>query len=280
MRKRNIWLMLSAGALLLPTVGAAQDELSVEQRNRDRAAGAAAVATAREALPPSVSGPGGRNTPWGTQRGAKWISASHFTVPLFSGSPTLTYDSFFFFNSPGSASPLRYYAQLDAEPGALVDLVTCVYNDSSTTHDLTFNLWRYDTNISSGTTTANNLASFTTSGSAGVGFDFLQPATAETISTTDGIFALHNYYISADVASDTSIAGCWIWWRHQVAPGPATATFADVPTSSPFFKYVEALFASGVIAGCGSGNYCPNNPVTRGQLAVFLAASLGMGFPE
>ena len=26
----------------------------------------------------------------------------------------------------------------------------------------------------------------------------------------------------------------------------------------------------GITAGCGNGNYCPNNPVTRQQMAVFL----------
>ncbi|MEW6335821.1 MAG: S-layer homology domain-containing protein, partial [Acidobacteriota bacterium] len=44
----------------------------------------------------------------------------------------------------------------------------------------------------------------------------------------------------------------------QVSPAPGTATFADVPTSHPFFQYVEALAASGITAGCGGGNYCPN----------------------
>ncbi len=66
------------------------------------------------------------------------------------------------------------------------------------------------------------------------------------------------------------------YYKLQVSPAPATATFADVPTSSPFFKYVEALYASGLIAGCGGGNYCPTSPVTRGQMAVYLAGALGM----
>jgi len=52
-----------------------------------------------------------------------------------------------------------------------------------------------------------------------------------------------------------------------------------VPTSSPQFQFIEALYASGVTAGCGSGNYCPDAPLTRGQMAVFLAKALGLQWP-
>jgi hypothetical protein len=31
-----------------------------------------------------------------------------------------------------------------------------------------------------------------------------------------------------------------------------------------------------VTAGCGGGNYCPGNPVTRGQMAVFLTTTFGL----
>jgi len=46
--------------------------------------------------------------------------------------------------------------------------------------------------------------------------------------------------------------------------------FADVPTSHWAFSHIEALAASGITSGCGGGNYCPENPVTRAQMAVFL----------
>jgi len=66
----------------------------------------------------------------------------------------------------------------------------------------------------------------------------------------------------------------------QVSPAPGTATFGDVPTDHPFFQFVEALAASGITAGCGSGNYCPDQPLTRGQMAVFLSKALGLHFPN
>jgi hypothetical protein len=50
----------------------------------------------------------------------------------------------------------------------------------------------------------------------------------------------------------------------------AVTTFPDVPTSNPFFHYVETIYQLGITGGCSGGNYCPQNPVTRAQMAVFL----------
>jgi hypothetical protein len=70
-----------------------------------------------------------------------------------------------------------------------------------------------------------------------------------------------------------------VQYHLTVSPGPATATFNDVPTSHPFFQYVEALAASGITAGCGNNNFCPDQPLTRGQMAVFLSKALGLRWP-
>jgi hypothetical protein len=60
-------------------------------------------------------------------------------------------------------------------------------------------------------------------------------------------------------------------------PPPCTAaSFADVPCSSPFSSWVQELVARGITAGCGSGFYCPTDPVTRGQMAVFLTKTFGL----
>ena len=67
-----------------------------------------------------------------------------------------------------------------------------------------------------------------------------------------------------------------VGYKLQISPDPATATFADVPVGHPFHRFVEALVAAGITGGCGNGNYCPDAPVTRGQMAVFLAGALGL----
>ena len=68
-------------------------------------------------------------------------------------------------------------------------------------------------------------------------------------------------------------------WKRRVSPAPASATFNDVPVSHPFFRYIEALAAAGITGGCGGNSYCPDAPVKRGQMAVFLAKALGLHWP-
>jgi len=76
-----------------------------------------------------------------------------------------------------------------------------------------------------------------------------------------------------------ALGGVNVVWRRQVSPAPATPSFGDVPTSHPFFQFIEALKASGITGGCGNGNYCPNQPLTRGQMAAFLSKALGLYWP-
>ena len=54
-----------------------------------------------------------------------------------------------------------------------------------------------------------------------------------------------------------------------VAPA-CTGIFADVPCPSQFADWIEQLATEGITAGCGGGNYCPNDPVRRDQMAAFL----------
>src|SRR5262245_47571635 len=52
------------------------------------------------------------------------------------------------------------------------------------------------------------------------------------------------------------------------------ARFPDVPFDSPFCSWIEELARRGVTSGCGGGNYCPTEPVTREQMAVFVLRTL------
>jgi hypothetical protein len=53
----------------------------------------------------------------------------------------------------------------------------------------------------------------------------------------------------------------------------ATSGFADVPVDYWSGAWIKQLAAEGITAGCGNGNYCPEHPVTRAQMAVFLMRS-------
>ena len=90
-----------------------------------------------------------------------------------------------------------------------------------------------------------------------------------------------HYYIEArfgETTANVSLRSVRVFYRLRVSPAPLTATFADVPTTHPFHQFIEAVAAAGISAGCGNGNFCPNDPVTRGQLAVFLSRALGLHF--
>ncbi|PWB76532.1 MAG: hypothetical protein C3F07_03570 [Anaerolineales bacterium] len=56
------------------------------------------------------------------------------------------------------------------------------------------------------------------------------------------------------------------------AVGSSTG-FADVPTSYWAAPWIKQLAAEGITGGCGGGNFCPDTPVTRAQMAVFLLKS-------
>ena len=72
--------------------------------------------------------------------------------------------------------------------------------------------------------------------------------------------------------------------RAMVAPGgdaaipdpPATASFADVPTSFWAYKQVEYCVGQGVVKGYDDGEYHPEYPVTRDQMAVYIARAFGL----
>ncbi len=84
--------------------------------------------------------------------------------------------------------------------------------------------------------------------------------------------------LAETVATDGSVAigGMIVGYILQVSPSPGAATFPDVPTTDFGFQYVEALVQSGITGGCGGGLYCPDSPVTRRQMAIFIAKALGL----
>jgi hypothetical protein len=57
-------------------------------------------------------------------------------------------------------------------------------------------------------------------------------------------------------------------------PDCTAPTFNDVPCASVYARWIEELVLRLVTAGCGANNYCPNDPVTREQMAVFLLRTL------
>jgi len=104
--------------------------------------------------------------------------------------------------------------------------------------------------------------------------------TYQTRLGTSGCLYLIDVEMGNDGTNGLRFRGCRVIWSRQVSPAPATATFNDVPVGHPLHRFVEALVAAGITGGCGGGQYCPDAPLTRGQMAVFLSVALGLHFPN
>ena len=50
--------------------------------------------------------------------------------------------------------------------------------------------------------------------------------------------------------------------------------------SSVFPVHRGSTAAAGITAGCGGGNFCPDQPITRKQEAAFIAKALGLHWPN
>jgi len=64
---------------------------------------------------------------------------------------------------------------------------------------------------------------------------------------------------------ETLSAGTSRSWKLHIG-----GSFADVPAMDLFYPYVETILHHEVTAGCSEADYCPDDGVTRSQMAVFL----------
>lgn len=145
--------------------------------------------------------------------------------------------------------------------------------------DMELFLFRTCTLESDPTPSVTNLGSSSSAGSGG--WDTSVFSVGEDIDLEHCTYAVRARLDDANVGScsegsDLGILKARAQWRRQVSPAPDTATFDDVPTNHLFFQHIEALADSGITAGCGNDNFCPNEPLTRGQMADFLSTALGL----
>lgn len=127
------------------------------------------------------------------------------------------------------------------------------------------------------TTTILGSADPATTGSGGFQSEFIS-IPAHTVSNRDCDYVAR---VRFDATTGLTLQKVRAQWNRQVSPAPASATFGDVPTFHSFFQFVEALVQAGITTGCSLTPllYCPDDPVTRGQMAVFISKALGLNFP-
>jgi len=195
------------------------------------------------------------------------------------------------------------YAPLDLPNGAEITQLCAVVNDFSARGAVSLALvgWEYPNVDGGAPTPAQVLANVSTDfvGIPGIAVACLVPAVPIRVRSSGNLdgdadagwtaYALRAAFFfgpcggQPTVASGGDLLGfgaAVVSWRRTVAPAPSVATFADVPTSHPFFPFVEALASSGITTGCGGQNFCPGDPLTRGQMAAFLAKALGLHWPN
>jgi hypothetical protein len=56
---------------------------------------------------------------------------------------------------------------------------------------------------------------------------------------------------------------------------PPTPTFIDVPTTDPFYQYIETAAYNQIVSGYSDGTFRPYNNVTRGQLSKIDVVAAG-----
>jgi uncharacterized protein YkwD len=54
------------------------------------------------------------------------------------------------------------------------------------------------------------------------------------------------------------------------------SSFGDVAAGDPNAGWIQAIADAGITGGCGGGDYCPDAPVSRQQMASFLVRAFGL----
>ncbi len=174
-------------------------------------------------------------------------------------------------------SPLgNFVAAVHLPQGASIQSIEIEGCDVSSTGSLTGSLFAAPTPAGSPV----DLADFDTGIASTPGCSVFPTAVSPAV-TVDNQHNTYYFQLSNSPGDQTTFyVATRVYYRLQVSPPPLTADFQDVPTSHPLFKFVEALYKAGITAGCGGGNFCPDAPMTRGQAAVYLAAALGLYWPD
>ena len=226
---------------------------------------------------PDEFGPSGGYTAFQAARWMPWLGTP---IPKYYGATGYV--------GPTGTSPSHYWIQLDLPNGASIDYVYAVVFDNDTNGQWYFDLHGYEGAPFTGSPHYVSFVHGTTSLSGTPGYTAIQlyPSPAVVVHewtdiSGDGTQNVVSYNLSLEgtQSSGTDTLRLWgaaVHWTRTVSPAPASATFNDVPTGYWAFRYIQALVSSGITAGCGGGNYCPEAPITRAEMAVFLAGALGL----
>ena len=230
-----------------------------------------------------VLGPGGTSVAqesdpdfWGTGTNIHYVSAEEFNCSYPANCNYHDCGDNYWCDSTGYRN---VYAPVRLPVGALIQGYRVVYDDSSASLDLAVRLYRaYQWNTVGGSL---EIKSFVSSGSPGLTTSYVDVDPDHTVFYRYFVvasFGYNSYYLWVTTPPTLSVQfrGVLVYWSRQISPAPASQTFPDVAPGYWAFQEIEALAASGITSGFPDGTFRPTEPVTRAQMATFLARALGL----
>ena len=227
----------------------------------------------------------GIGTQWTTFHVAQWSPTS--------GTPTPVYYTATGYVGPTDTSYSNYWTQLHLPNGAVIEEVRANVYDNDGNGHWNFSLLGYEAAAQMPPYIFKDPAAVTL-GTAASGHTAKPGYTTLYIIPTDpvvirswgdldndnlnGSIAI-NLALNAQQSDGTDTLRFWgaaVKWHRTLSVAPASASFNDVPDNHWAFREIEALANSGITTGCGDSNFCPDQTVTRAQMAVFLAKALGL----
>ena len=227
-------------------------------------------------LPAAAQGP----QTWGAATGFTVVSPMALTQEHYSDVRHEPERAYCALGAGGQGLAQEAVAQVQIPDGAGLDHMEVWGYDDEPSYGLTVALYEFCQAVGYNPPTTTLLGTLASSGVNGYTYD-ATPLNGYPINNRDCGYSVRVIFIPGDATcrgDQIQFRKLAVLWRRRVSPAPLTATFADVPPGHPFFQFIEALAKSGITGGCGGGNFCPDSPLTRGQMAVFLAKGLGMGW--
>jgi hypothetical protein len=193
-----------------------------------------------------------------------WIPIDNFTMWRSTDTYNAGADYYRYFINPG----YHYMGSgINLPSGAYLYGARAYYYDSTTAGRVQALIWRF--------TAPSNRTLLRLAESSGTpGYGSLWLLLNHTIRNGDGYYVI--YLGTSTNSPNLRVGGVRLFWNRQVRTGLPNP-FDDIGgLNNRFQNAIIALAASGITTGCDANSFCPNSPVTRGQMAVFLAEALGL----
>jgi hypothetical protein len=194
------------------------------------------------------------------------------TLSAFLTNPGEQLDLTFTASAPFAPGPYNFQWQLYKNDGA-----TNFFGQMSTNIAIQVGAGACPTSVSPASQSFNpsfGTGSFSVTADAGCNWTAVSNAAWITITAGSGAGnGTVSYSVGANAGS--TIRNGTITIGNQTFTVYQGLTFTDVALNNPFYDEIGRLSARSVTLGCGNGNFCPNAPVTREQMAAFIVRALG-----